>query len=87
MGVLAQTFSETIYKTVISGCLWKGDEGLGMRKRLHFIFITLSPWEVHTTSMYYYFSRKQVTQKPPCSGKKITPALRKENSLPVIPCK
>ena len=32
MGVFAQTFSETTYKTVISGCLWKGDEGLGMRK-------------------------------------------------------
>lgn len=32
MGVFTQTFSETTYKTVISGCLWKGDEGLGMRK-------------------------------------------------------
>lgn len=42
MGIFAQTFSETIYKKVISGCLWKGDEGLGMRKRLHFIFITWS---------------------------------------------
>lgn len=65
--------------------------GRGMRdwewERLHFILITLILWEVHTTSMYYYFNRKQVIQKPPCSGKKITPSLRKENSFPVTPCK
>lgn len=60
----AQTFSETIYKKVISG--WVSFEGgivIGKRKRLHFIFITLILWEVRrTTSKYYYFNRKQVIQ-------------------------
>lgn len=63
MDVFAETFSETVYKTVISGCLWKWDGGPGMGKRLCFLSITFILREILPKSIYDYFDGKQVIQK------------------------